>query len=151
MSMLEVPVLIVGGGGCGLTTSILLSDLGVDHLLVERHGGTSNLPKAHYLNQRTMEILREEGLAETIYAKGTPHANMSTVGWYTTLGGDGEHGAAEAHGLGDFRGALAGNFVTTEDNLARCVEVGADENVFLAGYVADFVGLFVGCADQGKH
>ena len=89
MSMLEVPVLIVGGGGCGLTTSILLSDLGVDHLLVERHGGTSNLPKAHYLNQRTMEVLRQHGLADEVYAVGTPMANMGKVRWRTTLGGDG--------------------------------------------------------------
>ena len=51
----EVPVLIVGGGACGLTTSLLLSDLGVAHLLVERHASTSILPKAHYLNQRTMK------------------------------------------------------------------------------------------------
>ena len=47
---LEVPVLVVGGGGCGLTSSILLSDMGVEHLLVERHESTSILPKAHYLN-----------------------------------------------------------------------------------------------------
>ena len=30
MSDITVPVLIVGGGGCGLTTSILLSDHGID-------------------------------------------------------------------------------------------------------------------------
>lgn len=28
--IIDVPVVIVGGGGCGLTTSIFLSDLGVD-------------------------------------------------------------------------------------------------------------------------
>ena len=30
-------------------------------MLVERHATTSNLPKAHYLNQRTMELLRQHG------------------------------------------------------------------------------------------
>ena len=30
----EVPVLIAGGGGAGLTASMLLARLGVDHLLV---------------------------------------------------------------------------------------------------------------------
>ncbi len=86
---LEVPVLIVGGGACGLTTSLLLSDLGVRHLLIERHSSTSILPKAHYLNQRTMEVFRQHGVADAIYAVGTPAANMGKVRWRTSLGGDG--------------------------------------------------------------
>jgi len=85
----DVPVLIVGGGGCGLTASILLSDLGVQSLLVERHPDTSHLPKAHYLNQRTMEIFRAHGLAEDVYAKGSPAENMAAMCWMTSLGGDG--------------------------------------------------------------
>lgn len=42
MTELSVPVLIVGGGACGLAASLFLSDLGVDHLLVERHTSTSH-------------------------------------------------------------------------------------------------------------
>lgn len=102
--ILEVPVLIVGGGGCGLTLSLLLSDLGVSHLLVERHSGTSNLPKAHYLNQRTMEVLRQHGLAERVYAVGTPLANMGKVRWRTTLGGDGTLDARTFHEIDAFGG-----------------------------------------------
>ncbi len=86
---LEVAVLVVGGGGCGLTSSLILSDLGVDHLLIERHAGTSLLPKAHYLNQRTMEVFRQHGVADAIYAVGTPMAQMSKVRWRTSLGGTG--------------------------------------------------------------
>ena len=88
MDSLQVPVLIVGGGACGLTASILLSDAGVDHLLIERHPSTSHLPKAHYLNQRTMEIFRQHGLADAVYAVGTPMAQMGKVRWRTTLGGE---------------------------------------------------------------
>lgn len=84
-----VPVLIVGGGGCGLTTSLVLSDCGVDHLLIERHSDTSILPKAHYLNQRTMEVFRQHGVADAIYAVGTPPPQMSKVRWRTSLAGDG--------------------------------------------------------------
>lgn len=76
---ITVPVLIVGGGGCGLTASVFLSDLGVDHLLVERRESTSVLPRAHYLNQRTMEIFRQHGIAEDVYEVSTPLANMSEV------------------------------------------------------------------------
>eukprot|EP01035_Chromulina_nebulosa_P061551 gene61551-84188_t len=59
MQTLETPVLICGGGGSGLSLSIFLSAQGTKSLLVERHDSTSHLPKAHYLNQRTMEIFRE--------------------------------------------------------------------------------------------
>jgi len=51
------PVLIVGGGGAGLTASMLFATLGVDALLVSAQPTTSTLPKAHVLNQRAMEIM----------------------------------------------------------------------------------------------
>ena len=62
----EVPVLIVGGGGAGLTSSMLLARLGVEHLLVSARPGTSDLPKAHVLNQRAMEVLDDVGVADAI-------------------------------------------------------------------------------------
>ncbi|HTR12275.1 MAG TPA: FAD-dependent monooxygenase [Roseiarcus sp.] len=83
----ETPVLIVGGGGAGLTCSMLLSTLGVEHILVSSLPGTSILPKAHVLNQRTMEILGDVGVAEEIFAKSTPAENMRYMGWYTGLAG----------------------------------------------------------------
>ena len=89
MADMETSVLIVGGGGCGLSSSIFLSDLGVDHLLVERHSTTSHLPKAHYLNQRTMEVFRQHGVADSVYEVGTPIENFGKVRWSTSLGGDG--------------------------------------------------------------
>ena len=64
----NVDVLIAGGGGAGLTASMLLTQLGVDHLLVSALPTTSTLPKAHVLNQRTMEILEDAGVANAIAA-----------------------------------------------------------------------------------
>ncbi|MEV6196347.1 FAD-dependent monooxygenase [Streptomyces sp. NPDC051920] len=87
MHDLDVPVLIVGGGGAGLTASMLLSELGVDHLLVNAWPGTSVLPKAHLLNQRTMEIFRDLGLDEPVYAAGAPTESMTHSGWYAGLAG----------------------------------------------------------------
>lgn len=101
---IETDVLIVGGGGCGLTLSSLLSDLGVDHLLVERHETTSHIPKAHYLNQRAMEIFRQHGIADSIYAVGTPIDNMTKIRWRTTLGGDAPLDARTFHEMDAFGG-----------------------------------------------
>ena len=82
-------MLVVGAGGAGLSASILLADLGVESLLIERHSSTSNLPKAHYINQRTMEIFRHHGVADSVYAKASPRENMAKTYWITSLGGDG--------------------------------------------------------------
>ena len=104
MSEIRVPVLIVGGGGAGLAMSIFLSDHGIDHLLVERHQGTSILPKAHYLNQRFMEVMRQHGVADAIYAGGAPTHQMSAVAWYTSLGGGGELDGKTLHKMDAFGG-----------------------------------------------
>lgn len=84
---LRTQVLIVGGGAAGLTSSMLLSQAGIDTILVERHRSTSILPKAHVLNQPTMEVFSELGVAEEIYARGTPRENISRSGWFTSLTG----------------------------------------------------------------
>jgi 2,4-dichlorophenol 6-monooxygenase len=83
----NIPVLIVGGGGAGLTASALLSRLGIESLLVSALPTTSTLPKAHVLNQRAMEILTEVGIAEELYARGTPPAQMSATAWYAGFAG----------------------------------------------------------------
>ena len=80
-------VLVVGGGVTGLTASLLLSRLGVDHVLVERHEGTALVPKGHIINQRAMEIFRDVGVADDIYAIGCPPEKMSTISWMTSLAG----------------------------------------------------------------
>lgn len=86
---IEVPILILGGGGCGLSASCFLSKLDVDHVLIERHASTSLVPKAHYLNQRTMEVFRQYGLAEDICSVGAPVESFAKARWMTSLGGDG--------------------------------------------------------------
>jgi len=82
----RVAVVIVGGGA-GLTASMILSTLGVDSLLVNALPHTSALPKAHMLNQRTMEIFTEVGVAPEIYRCSTPPENMKAVAWYAGLAG----------------------------------------------------------------
>jgi 2,4-dichlorophenol 6-monooxygenase len=103
---IHIPVLIVGGGGAGLTASILLSRLGVSSLLVNRYAVTSTLPRGHILNQRTMEIFTDIGVAPEILAKATPPENMRVVGFYSGLAGGGpEDGHGRRLGFVDGWGA----------------------------------------------
>jgi 2,4-dichlorophenol 6-monooxygenase len=83
----EVPVLIVGGGGAGLTASMLLARLGVDHLLVSARPQTSDLPKAHVLNQRAMEVLDDAGVAGAIAKQSTPAEQMAATAFYAGFAG----------------------------------------------------------------
>ena len=57
----RVPVLIVGGSLVGLSASLFLARLGVPHLLVEKHPGTSIHPRGRGNNLRTMELFRTAG------------------------------------------------------------------------------------------
>ncbi len=86
----EVPVLIVGGGGSGLSASIFLSDHGVESLLIERRSSTAHMPKAGAHNQRTMEIFRRHGIADQIQAIGMPAETRIRAVWLTSLGGHDE-------------------------------------------------------------
>ncbi|MGZ5356990.1 MAG: FAD-dependent monooxygenase [Solirubrobacterales bacterium] len=83
----RVPVLIIGGGGAGLTASMLFARLGVDHLLVSARPGTSDLPKAHVLNQKSMEILEDCGVADEIAERGTPPDQMAATAYYAGFAG----------------------------------------------------------------
>jgi 2,4-dichlorophenol 6-monooxygenase len=104
MGEIKIPVLIVGGGGCGLSASIFFSDHGVGHLLVERHADTSKIPKAHYLNQRTMEVFRQHGVAGAVAEQGAPVEKFGQVHWLTTLAGEGALDARVIHKLDGFGG-----------------------------------------------
>ncbi|HUM12621.1 MAG TPA: FAD-dependent monooxygenase [Myxococcaceae bacterium] len=84
----HVPVLIVGGGGAGLTASMLLGTYGIESLLLSALPTTSVLPKAHVLNQRAMEVFSDVGVAEAIYARSTPAEYMSHTAWYLDVCGD---------------------------------------------------------------
>jgi 2,4-dichlorophenol 6-monooxygenase len=81
------PVLIVGGGGAGLTASMLLARQGVEHLLVSARPGPSDLPKAHVLNLRAMEVLEDVGAAAAIAERSTPAAEMAATAYYAGLAG----------------------------------------------------------------
>jgi len=85
--MLDVPVLISGGGPVGLAASLLLSRHGVRSLLVERHPGTAITPKARGINARTMEVFRQCGIDAAIREAGLHEGRLGLIVWTETLAG----------------------------------------------------------------
>jgi len=85
--MLDIPVLISGGGPVGLTASLLLSRHSVRSLLVERHPGTALTPKARGINARTMEIFRQCGIDAAVRAAGLAEGRLGLIVWTETLAG----------------------------------------------------------------
>ncbi|WP_433337547.1 FAD-dependent monooxygenase [Spirillospora sp. CA-294931] len=70
MKTVRTPVLIVGGGLCGLASALFLGRQGVRCLLVERNAGTSEVPRASGITSRTMELFLNVGLEPQIRARG---------------------------------------------------------------------------------
>ena len=74
-----VPVLIVGGGLIGLSTSLFLSWHGISSLLVERHPGTAIHPRAIGFSPRTMELFRSVGIEDAIHQVEPPFSGGATL------------------------------------------------------------------------
>ncbi|MEJ3750558.1 FAD-dependent monooxygenase [Actinomycetes bacterium KLBMP 9797] len=83
----STPVLVVGGGLVGLSTSLFLSAHGVPSVLVERHPGTSIHPRAWGLYPRSLELLRTVGVADALFQEGEGFAGHNLNGLVESLAG----------------------------------------------------------------
>ncbi|MGW7406991.1 FAD-dependent oxidoreductase [Streptomyces sp. NPDC054833] len=84
----RVPVLIVGGSLVGLSMSLFLGRLGVRHMLVERHSGTSHHPRGRGNNVRTMELFRVAGIEPDIHTAASLLSDNHGILQAPTLVGD---------------------------------------------------------------
>jgi putative polyketide hydroxylase len=66
----HTPLLIIGGGIVGLSTSLFLSTHSIPHLLLERHPTTSIHPRARGLNTHAMEIFRSINISDAVREVG---------------------------------------------------------------------------------
>lgn len=81
--MINVPVLIAGGGPVGLTLSLELAHHGIASLVAERNPGTTRHPKMDITNGRSMELFRRLGVADRLRAVGVADTSPFTVTWIT--------------------------------------------------------------------
>jgi 2,4-dichlorophenol 6-monooxygenase len=70
--VVDTDVLIIGAGPAGAAAAVFLSRYGVRCLMVSKHRGTSETPRAHITNQRAMEALRDAGLEPSCMALASP-------------------------------------------------------------------------------
>lgn len=85
--MLQIPVLIAGGGPVGLNLSLELAHQGIQSIVAERNLTTTRHPKMDLTNGRSMELYRRIGMVETLRKIGIPEENPSVVSWITSLSG----------------------------------------------------------------
>ncbi|EXK86390.1 hypothetical protein FOQG_09662 [Fusarium oxysporum f. sp. raphani 54005] len=81
-------VLIIGGGPAGLLTSVLLARYGIASVIVEKYGERRGQPKAHAINPRSLEILRQAGVdTTTLRASGANEEDGGLVRFVDSVAG----------------------------------------------------------------
>lgn len=78
--MNKTDVVILGGGPVGCLTSILLSDMGVSNILVERDSEPYQLPRAIVMDDEILRLLTDHGMGEWLTGNTTPLKRGDFVG-----------------------------------------------------------------------
>ncbi|EJS00446.1 2,4-dichlorophenol 6-monooxygenase [Bacillus thuringiensis] len=86
--MLETDVVIIGSGPAGSSAGLMLSSYGIENTIITKHRWLANSPRAHYVSQRTMEVVRDLGISDEVIAKASPKEIMGDVVFCTSLTGD---------------------------------------------------------------
>ena len=83
----DTEVLVVGAGLTGASTALLLARHGVDTLAISQTHWVADSPRAHIINQRTMEVMRAVGLEEACYQQAAPGELMANHVMMTAVAG----------------------------------------------------------------
>ena len=86
MNTVSTTVLIVGAGPVGLVSALLLEQLGIDYLIVEKNPTLHQAPQAHVISSRTLEICRSLAISDHLIREAGPHpADTSNIRWVDRL------------------------------------------------------------------
>ena len=85
--VIEIPVLIAGGGPVGVTLSMDLALRGIKSVVLERRREIPPNPRCNTTNARSMEIFRRLGCADAVRAAGLPSDYNTDVIYMTSLAG----------------------------------------------------------------
>lgn len=82
------PVVVAGGGVVGITLALLLAKHAIATIVLERHVAARDLPRAHCINPRSLEVLRELSIdADQLTPIAAPRELTSEVRFVTTMTG----------------------------------------------------------------
>lgn len=84
----KAAVLVVGTGPAGGTAALALARLGVDVMVINKYPWTAPTPRSHITNQRTVEVLRDIGLADEALPLATSNDLMGENAYCTSLAGE---------------------------------------------------------------
>ncbi|MEM1321838.1 MAG: FAD-dependent monooxygenase [Bacteroidota bacterium] len=84
--MESTKVLIIGAGPSGMISALCLAKLGIACTIVERNTGINDHPKAHELNTRSIEILKELGITDAeLAAEASPLSDGARILFCNTI------------------------------------------------------------------
>src|SRR6478672_11852535 len=86
-SEFDTDVVVVGSGPMGGTTALALATYGVRVHVVSKWNWVANTPRAHIINQRAVEVLRDLGVEEATKLEATPWEQMGDTLFTTSLAG----------------------------------------------------------------
>lgn len=114
--MKNIPVLIVGAGPVGLSMALALARQNVRSLVIERHAGRTEHPRARGVSMRTMELFRQWGNIDDLLKFEFPREAIRFI-WCESLQGN-EITRVEAKASQNYAyGPTTASFVTQD-----CVE-----------------------------
>ncbi|MGY1961473.1 FAD-dependent monooxygenase [Nocardia gipuzkoensis] len=84
----QIPVVIVGAGPVGLATAYVLGMHGVRSVVYEQFDGINPHPRAHVVNTRSMELLRNWGVVDGIVSDAVDLTCGLSFVWKHTVAGE---------------------------------------------------------------